>query len=203
MDFLLNPNIAYLLLVVGFVMTLLALVTPGTGILEVAAFFLLALAGYSIYKIGFNLWALVILVLALVPFIYAIRKPKREWALVVSLVAVIIGSVYMFPGKGLLPAVNPVLAFILSLLVVGFFWFVIGKVLKAQHTRPMHDLKALISQVGEAKTRIHENGSVQVAGELWSARSNKPIPAGQFVRVTRRDGFILEVEPAPAPDQKS
>ena len=203
MDFLLNPNIAYTLLVFGFVMALLALVTPGTGILEVVAFFLLALAGYTIYRIGFNLWALVILVLAVVPFIYAIRKPKREWALAVSLLAVIVGSVYMFPGKGLLPAVNPILAIILSILVMGFFWFVIGKVLKAQHARPMQDLRALIDQVGEAKTRIHENGSVQLAGELWSARSQKPIPAGQYIRVTGRDGFVLEVEPAPAPDQKS
>ena len=53
---------------------------------------------------------------------------------------------------------------------------------------------ALVGQVGEAKTRIHEEGSVQVAGELWSAGSKSPIPAGRQVKVTARDGFILEVE---------
>lgn len=200
MDYLLNPNIAYLLLVFGFALALLALVAPGTGVLEVAAFFLLALAGFIIYRIGFNSWALIILVLALVPFIYAIRKPKREWALGISLLAVIVGSLYIFPSEGLLPAVNPILAISLSLLTVGFFWFIIVKAIKAHHARPLQDLKALIGQIGETKTRIHESGSVQVAGELWSARSHKPIPAGQYVRVINRDGFILEVEPASKPD---
>jgi membrane-bound serine protease (ClpP class) len=194
MDFLINPNVAYVLLVVGFVLALLAIVTPGTGMLEVGAFFMLALAGFSIYRIGFNLWALVILVLALFPFIYAIRKPKREWALALSLVAVIAGSVYMFPGKGLLPAVNPILAFITSLLTVGFLWFTVRKTIQAHFARPLHDLGKLIGQVGEAKTHIHEEGSVQVAGELWSARSEKPIPAGSEVHVIRREGFILIVE---------
>jgi len=194
MDFLINPNVAYVLLVVGFVLALLAIVTPGTGMLEVGAFFLLALAGFSIYRIGFNLWALVILVLALIPFIYAIRKPKREWALALSLAAVIAGSVYMFPGKGLLPAVNPLLAIITSLLTVGFLWFTVRKTIQAHFTRPLHDLGKLIGQVGEAKTHIHEEGSVQVAGELWSARSEKPVPAGSFVHVIRREGFILVVE---------
>jgi membrane-bound serine protease (ClpP class) len=203
MDFLLNPNIAYVLLVIGFVFTLLAIITPGTGVLEVVAALLLAIAGYCVYKIGFNLWALVILVLAVFPFVYATRKPKRDWALVLSLVAVIVGSVYMFPGKGFAPAVNPILAIVLSILIFGFFWYVIGKTIRAHHTRPIHDLQVLIGQIGEAKTRIHEDGSIQVAGELWSARSKLSIPAGHYVRVTGREGFILDVEPAPAPDSNS
>jgi membrane-bound ClpP family serine protease len=41
---------------------------------------------------------------------------------------------------------------------------------------------------------VHEDGSVQVAGELWSARSEDPIPAGAQVRVLRREGFVLVVE---------
>lgn len=201
MDLLLNANIAYFLLVIGFSLVLLALVTPGTGVLEAIAFFLLAIAGYSIFRMGFNLWALVILILALVPFIYAIRKPKQTWALIISLVATIIGSVYMFPGEGWTPAVNPILAVILSLLFVGFFWFIILKTIRAHLTKPIHDLQGLIGQVGEAKTHVHENGTVQVGGELWSARSQQSIPVGRFVCVIGREGFILEVEPAPAPEK--
>jgi membrane-bound ClpP family serine protease len=51
----------------------------------------------------------------------------------------------------------------------------------------------LIGQTGEAKTRVREEGSVQVAGELWSARSDKPVPAGSRVRVVSREGFVLVV----------
>jgi len=50
--------------------------------------------------LGFNWWALLILALALIPFIYSIRKPGREWALVVSILALILGSIYIIPGTG-------------------------------------------------------------------------------------------------------
>jgi membrane-bound serine protease (ClpP class) len=193
MELLYNANIAYVLLVVGSVLTLLALVAPGTGILEVGAFFLLALAGFAIYNIGFNLWALIVLVLALVPFIYTIQKPKREWALVLSILGVIAGSLYLFPSVGFLPAVNPILAALLSLLVAGFLWWTIRKVVAAHHTHPLQDLQNLIGQTGEAKSLVQEEGSVQIAGELWSARSEKSIPAGSRVRVINRAGFVLVV----------
>jgi membrane-bound serine protease (ClpP class) len=194
MDILYNPNVAYVLLVAGFVIALLAIVAPGTGMLEVGAFFLLALAGISVYHIGFNIWALIILILALFPFLYAIQKPKREWALALCILAVIAGSAYLFPSGGLLPVVNPLLAALVSLLVAGFLWWTIRKVVSAHHARPLQDLHKLVGQMGEAKTRISQEGSVQVAGELWSARSEIPIPAGSQVKVVSREGFILVVE---------
>jgi len=194
MNLLFDPNVAYLLLVVGTVTLLLAFVTPGTGLLEVGAIALLMIAGYAIYHLGFNLWALIVLVLALIPFIYAIRKPKREWALVLSIVALVVGSLYLFPGTGWLPAVNPILAILVSLLVAGFLWLVIRKAVAIIHTRPMQDLKSLVGQIGQAKTEILNGGSVQVASELWSARSEKTIPAGSQIRVVSRDGFTLVVE---------
>ncbi len=199
MDILYNANIAYLLLVFGFVFALLALVAPGTGLLEVIGVFLLALAGLAIYHIGFNLWALIVLVVTFIPFIYSIRKPKREWALALSILGLIAGSLYLFPSSGLLPAVNPIIAALVSLIIAVFLWWSVRKVAAAHHARPLQDLQSLIGKIGEAKTRIEDDGTVQMAGELWSARSEKPIPAGSRVRVVSRQGFILTV----APDEKS
>lgn len=196
MEFLLNPNIAYVLLVVGFVLTLLAIITPGTGMLEVGAFFCLALVAYAAFNIGFNPWALIVLVIGLVPFVYATRKPRRRVWLGLSLAAILISSLYLFNTSGWFPVVNPLLAVFISVLAGGFMWMVVDKTLKAYLLRPAHDLEALIGQTGEAKTRIHESGSAQVAGELWSVRSEKAIPAGSLVKVIRREGFILLVEKA-------
>jgi membrane-bound ClpP family serine protease len=195
MESLYNANIAYVLLVVGFVFALLAIVTPGTGIIEIVALFLLTLAGVAVFHLSFNPWALIILVLAVIPFVYAIRKPKREWALALSILGVIVGSLYLFPSTGLLPAVNPILAVVMSVLMAGFLWLTVRKVVKAYAARPLQDLHSLIGKVGQAKTRIQEDGSVQVAGELWSARSEKEIQAGSWVCVLRREGFVLIVEP--------
>lgn len=194
MDFLLDPNVAYLFLLAGILLGLMAAITPGTGILEIGALFCLALAGYAIYNLSFNLWALIVLVLSVVPFVYAIQKPKRERFLALSILGLVIGSVFLFATDGWRPAVNPLVAAIASIFYAGFLWIVIRKSMQASHTRPAHDLSALVGQVGEAKTRIHTEGSVQVAGELWSARSEKIIPSGSPVRIVGREGFILVVE---------
>jgi len=55
-------------------------------------------------------------------------------------------------------------------------------------------MDVLIGMVGETRSRVHTEGSVYVGGELWSAKSEKSIPAGSAVRVVRREGFSLVVE---------
>jgi len=194
MDFLLNPNVAYLLLLGGLLMAMLALATPGTGFFELGALFCLALAGYGIYNLSFHWWALALILISVVPFIYSIQKPKRELYLGISIVVLVIGSIFLFPNQAGGPAVNLFVAFIASVLVAGFLWVAVGKSIQAASIRPTHDLNALVGQVGEAKTKILDEGSVQVAGELWTARSEKPIKSGAAVRVVRREGFVLIVE---------
>ncbi|MBC7879459.1 MAG: hypothetical protein H7Y59_20010 [Anaerolineales bacterium] len=194
MDFLLEPNIAYLILLGGILLGLMALVTPGTGLFEIGAFFCLALAGYAVYNLSFNAWAIILLGLSIVPFVYAIQKPKRELYLAVSILLLIVGSIFLFAVDGWKPAVNPIVAFVASGLMTAFLWIAVRKTVQAAVVRPTHDLEALIGSSGEARSKIHEEGSVFVAGEMWSAKSDKSIPAGSAIRVVRREGFVLVVE---------
>ena len=200
MNILIDPNIAYLLLAGGVVCAVLALLSPGTGVLEIVAVFALALAGVSIYNLPFNLWALVILLIGAVLFVFSLRpvtgrKPKAWYLLVGAILALVVGSAFVFRNPtGWQPAVNPWLAASVSVLSAVFFWIATRKTLEARLARPAHDLGGLIGAIGEAKSRIHEEGSIQVGGELWSAHSVRPIPNGARVRVTAREGFILEVE---------
>jgi membrane-bound serine protease (ClpP class) len=194
MDFLLDPNIAYLFLLGGVLMAMLALATPGTGFFEIGAFFCIALAGYAVYNLSFNWWALILIALSIVPFVYAIQRPKRELFLALSILLLVIGSVFMFPRADGQAGVHPLVAVAASGLVAGFLWIAIRKSIGAAYARPMHDLKGLVGQIGEGRTVVHDDGSVQVGGELWSARSENSIPAGSSIRVVRRDGFIVIVE---------
>lgn len=194
MDFLLDPNVAYLFLMAGVLLTLLAIVTPGTGMLEVGALFCLALAGYAVYNLSFNLWALIVMAVSIVPFLFSVRQPKRELWLGLSLLGLVVGSVFLFSRENGLPAVNLFVALTVSGLIVAFLWIAVGKSIRAMLERPAHDLGVLIGQMGEARTQVGSEGSVQVNGELWSARSGYPIPAGRPIRVVNREGFILVVE---------
>jgi len=107
---------------------------------------------------------------------------------------VVVGSAYLFRGDGLAPAVNIWLVIVVSLLTAGFLWLVITKTFEALEATPAHNINGLIGRIGEAKTAIHHEGSAQIAGELWSVRSNEPIEAGAHIRVVQRNGFILDVE---------
>ncbi len=194
MDLLLNPDIAYFLIVAGTFLALMAFATPGSGIAELGALFCLVLAGYSVYHLSINWWALGILILSLVPFILALRNPGRESWLIVSILGLSIGSVFFFPTGHNLPSVTPGLAIITSIVYAAGLWFVLRKVIVIRGKKPSFDLATLIGQQGESKTPVERQGSVQVAGELWSARSEKPIPAGSAIRVLGREGFVLIIE---------
>jgi len=193
-DFLLDPNIAYLVLVGAALLTMMAVLSPGTGLLEISALFMWLISGYIIFNIPINFWALGLMLLGLVLFLLSLRKIKNLVYLGLSIAAIIAGSIFLFDQEGWQPAVNPVLAVVVSVFVAGFVWVVAQKALEADQMRPVHDLEALIGAIGEAETGIGEEGSVQVAGELWSAQSDQAIPEGSRVRVVGRDGFRLKVE---------
>ena len=196
MEILLSPNLFYLLLVAGVLLAIMALFSPGTGILELGAFFLMLMAGWGIYKLPINMWALGLLGLGVLPFILAVRRSRQIGFLIIALIAFVIGSTYMFRGdRWWQPGVHPLLAIVVSFLSAGFLWIATVKVLEAERQRPAHDMAGLIGAIGEAKTGIYNEGSVQVARELWSARSTMPIAEGSIVRVTGRNGLILDVEP--------
>jgi membrane-bound serine protease (ClpP class) len=195
MEFLLNPNVAYVLIVAAAMLALAAIVVPGTGIPEGGLVLCLGLAGYSVYFLGINGWALLVMALSVTPFVFALRTKTLRIPLMILFILMLIGgSVFLFLDEKGLPAVNPLLAGIISILSGGFIWIAVERVLTAQRSQPSNDLQVLIGKVGEARTEINAEGSVQVGGELWSARSEKPITAGSAVRVVQRDGFVLIVE---------
>jgi membrane-bound ClpP family serine protease len=194
MDFLINPNIAYMALVIGFVLAIMALTAPGTGLLEALALALLIFAGYEIINLPFNLWALILLVVGVVPFIFAVRRSGKWYFLLVATLAFIVGSVFLFASNvWWQPVVNPFLATIVSILVVGFFWIVVRKGMEALRKHPSHS-KDLTKLTGMTRTAVHHEGAVYIGGEEWSARSKKLIPANTQVKVISKQGFVLEVE---------
>jgi membrane-bound serine protease (ClpP class) len=194
-DILLNPNFAYLTLVIGLMLAAMSVFSPGTGLYEVATLILLILAGWEIYNLPINPWALVVLLLAVLFFVLAFRQTRPHLFLALSITAMVIGSAFMFRGETWSqPAVNPILALVTSVISAGFLWIGTRKTIEAGRLTPAHNLERLVGASGEAKTPIHEDGTVQVAGELWTARSETLIPAGSQVRVIDREGFILQVE---------
>ena len=194
-DLLLQPDVAYLFIVVGLILSVLALLTPGTGFIEIGAFFALAVAGYQIYSLEINPWAILVSLVGVALFFVAVRSAKNRYSyLGAASLALVIGSVFFFRGEETLSAVNPLLAVIVSLLSVGFLWLIATKTVDVHLKRPNHDLGVLLGSIGTAKTSVHDEGTVFVHMEDWSAQSDDEIPAGSKVRIVGREGLILRVE---------
>lgn len=197
MELLLNPNLVYLLLVFAILMAVLAILSPGTGIFELGGLFGFLFVGFFVFTRpeAVNFWAFGLLIVGAVAFFISLRGIARRITLAVAIVSLMMGTAFLIRSEGILPAANPFLVFVVSVTVGGFLWVVASKSMEAGMTQPTHDLGRLIGSMGEAKTDIRDEGTVQVQGELWTARSREPIRAGNPVRVIGREGLVLEVEP--------
>ncbi len=187
-------NLLYLLLVAGLWLAAWAVVTPGTGFLELFALLALASAGIGTAISPLNTWALVVLIAGAILFAVSVwRSGEIHW-LALSVLAFCVGSVFLFRLDSGGAAVHPALAVVASLLTVGFFWFVIRVALAAHQGLVAHDPAKLLGKMGEVRTALDPVGSVYIEGELWSARAAETILAGEKVRVVAKDGLMLKVE---------
>jgi membrane-bound serine protease (ClpP class) len=188
------PNLLFIVLLAGVWLVALAMVTPGTGLLEVSAAAALTLAGSGLLVLPFNPWSLLPLILGIAFLALAIwRRASAIW-LALAAISLSLGSVFLFEKPSGGPSVNPGLAIAGSLFTLGFFWLSIRKSLAAQREAPRLHPLSVIGAIGETRTDIDGSGSVYVAGELWSARANSAISAGSKVKVIDREGLILTVE---------
>lgn len=197
LEILLDPNVGYLLLVGGFLLAILALFAPGTGLLEIGALFALLLATYALVNLPVNAWAVVVMILGIVPLFLALRRKQgsRGWLLVLAGIALlIIGSIFVFRAPDGGPAVNPLLAVVASGGAGLLLWFIARKSMEAARRTPAHNLDHLVGMTGTVKIDLRPEGSVYVNGEEWSATSKSYIAAGTQVRVIARHGLDLEVE---------
>ena len=189
------PNLLYIALVVGTWLAALALLNPGTGIIEVLAAITIGIAGIGMIFYPINLWALALLAVGLVLFGVSVWRFRRGIWLALSVIALTVGSAFLYAQPDGGPAVNLLLALFVTGVSVGIFWLISRSVLKAHLEVPDLDPVRLIGQVGEARSAIDPVGSVYAGGELWTAKADTTIAPGSSVKVVGREGLLLIVEP--------
>ncbi|MGV8026512.1 MAG: NfeD family protein [Anaerolineaceae bacterium] len=193
MEFLLDPNVAYVVLAVAFFMVIFALLTPGTGFLEILALIMLALVGYSVTNMAVNAWAIVLLLAGVVLVLIALRRVWKWYFLAGSIVCVVVGLLFVYQGADSLLAMDTLLAVLLSLGMGVFIWIVGRNTSTAFNLSPSSDPDQVIGMTGKALTDIAAKGSVYVDGESWSATAESRIPKGSQVIVLERIGLVLKV----------
>jgi len=192
-----NPlfaNLLYLSLMAGLWFAALAVISPGTGVLELLALVTLTGAGLGTAVLPLNWWALILLLIGGVLFVLSLQRKSPEIWLSLSALVLSAGSTFLFRLEDRVMAVNPILALVVSVLTLGYFWFAIRNSIVAQRADPSIDLGRVLHEEAEVRTKLDPIGSVYAMGELWTARAETPLKPGTKVRVTGRDGLVLTVE---------
>lgn len=195
MNFMLDPNFAFVLLAIAFTVTIFALLAPGTGLLEVISVALLTLVGFTVARLPVNSWAIVLLLGGVVSVILTLKKSDNKYLAGVSIFLLLAGMLFIFKAAHGWLAIDPLLALVVSAGMGTFIWIIGKNITQASRQHVHRDLARLVGQTGHAVTDIHTKGSVYVDGENWSAISDQPIKKDSQVIVTQRNGLVLKVEP--------
>ena len=190
-----DPNIAYVLMMLGFYGLFFELTNPGAIFPGVFGVISLILAFYSFQTLPVNYAGLLLIILAIILFILEITILSHGLLTIGGIISMVIGSLMLFESpqpffqlslKVILPAV---------FLTALFFSLSIWLSVKAYRRKPKTGVEGLIGITGTAKTDIHNEGLVFVHGEIWRAWSDVPIKTGEKVIVEKVEELKLKVRP--------
>ncbi|MBM7457075.1 membrane-bound serine protease (ClpP class) [Oceanisphaera litoralis] len=191
-----NPNIAYLLMLVGMYGLLLEFYSPGFGVAGVTGAICLMLALLALQMLPFSTAGLALLGLGLALMVAEGLSPSFGILGGGGLVAFVIGSVLLFdtPDQAFRVAWPFIAAF--ALFSLSLFIVVIRLIVKQRRSAPVSGSIAMVGEQGIALTAIAPTGTVMVQGERWQACSQHPIDARQPVVVLAVEDLTLNVAPA-------
>lgn len=189
-----DPNIAYILMLLGTYGLIFELSNPGAILPGVVGAICIILAFYSFQALPINYAGLLLILAAIIMFIAEIKVPSYGLLTVGGVISMVLGSLMLI--KTDLPSMQVSLWVILptALATAGFFVLVVGMALKIRKRKPVTGIEGFIGLSGIAKTKIHPKGQVLIQGELWEAVSTEPIREGETVKVTGVEGLKLHIK---------
>lgn len=190
-----NPNIAYILLMIGLAGLYFELSHPGAIFPGVIGGISLVLAFFALQTLPVNYAGILLIVLAIIFFIMEMKIASYGLLSVAGFISLLLGSLMLFKGTGSDMKLSLTVLLPTLILISGFFAFVAGLVFRAQISKPRTGTKGLVGEIGIVKKALTPEGKVFVHGELWNARAQKEIGENVKVRVVDVENLILEVEP--------
>jgi membrane-bound serine protease (ClpP class) len=191
-----NPNIAYILMMIGLAGLYFEFSHPGAIFPGVIGGIALILAFFALQTLPVNYAGILLIVLAIIFFIMEMKITSYGLLSVAGIVSLLLGSLMLFEGST--PDMKLSLRVLLPtvILISGFFVAVASLVFRAQISKPTTGSMGLVGEIGVVKKALKPEGKVFIHGELWNARAKEPLDENVKVRVVKVVNLILEVESA-------
>ena len=198
LDFISDPDVAYILMMLGFYGILFELYSPGTMVPGIIGVICLILAFYSMHTLPLNYAALALIVFSIVLFILEVKITSHGLLAVGGVIALVLGSMMLIKTSSGLEFVRISTSVIISTSVVSalFFVFLVTMAVRGQRLKPTTGVQGLIGKQGKAVAPLQPNGTVVVQGETWNAKALEgSIDQSSTVEVIAVDKLTLIVKP--------
>jgi membrane-bound serine protease (ClpP class) len=200
-----DPDVAYLLMTIGFFAILIELFHPGALVPGVTGVVCLVIAFVGFAALPINWGGIVLILAAAALFVLDIKAAAHGGLTIAGFVCFIVGSLLLYSPGGIpsptLPEVSVGLPPLIGAAGVGalFSLLVVRTALRMSSRAPITGAQRLNGATGIARSPLEPRGTITVAGQVWSARLRSGrLDAGRAVRVLGRTGLVLDVEPADA-----
>ena len=191
-----NPNIAYILMLLGIYGLFFELANPGYVLPGVIGGVSLLLALYALQVLPVNYAGLGLMFLGVALIVGELFMPSFGILGIGGIVSFVLGSILLFDRESGNIAVSMPLIIAVSVLSSGFFLIVIRSLYASRRRPVVTGAEELIGATGRIAADFSGRGTIYIHGEQWNAQSDTPMRGGDSARVIGRDGLILQVEPA-------
>ena len=188
-----NPNVAYILMMIGLIGIYFELSSPGAILPGVVGALCLILAFYAFQTLSINYAGLLLIGLAIVFFIVELKVVSYGLLTIAGIVSLILGSLMLFES----PAPFMRLSIWVILPTVGFMTAaILGAMyyaLKIYKRKPVSGMEGLVGEVGSVVDDFETEGKIFIEGEYLNATTDAPLKAGDKVKVVEVKGLSLKV----------
>lgn len=190
---IIDPNVAYILFILGFYGLIFELSNPGSILPGVVGGICLLLAFLAFQALPVNLAGVLLIVFAMGLFAIDLKVQSHGILTVGGVISLVLGSLILLGGEG--PAMQVSRSVIGTVVVttVLFFAFVLGAAIRAQRRKPATGAEGLVGEQGVALTDLVPAGRIFVHGEYWEADAEDRIEKGAKVVIVRVEGMRLRV----------
>jgi len=190
-----DPNVAYILMLLGFYGLFFELTNPGSIFPGVMGGICLILAFYAFQTLPVNYAGLLLIILAIILFILEVKIISHGVLTIGGIISMVIGSIMLFESPAPFMKLSLYVILPAAIITALFFSLTLGLAFKAFKRKPVTGSEGLLGGEGVASTDItRDGGMVLLHGERWSAYSDEPISKGEKVKVEAVSGLKVKVK---------
>jgi membrane-bound serine protease (ClpP class) len=190
-----NPNVAYILMLLGIYGLILELYNPGALIPGIVGAISLVLALYAFHVLPVNYAGVALILIGVALIVAELFLPSFGAIGIGGVAAFIIGSIILMDTDIEGYRVSMPLVITVGAAAAALFTATVLLAVRQRKRPIVSGREEMIGARAEALESFSETGQVRAHGEIWSARARQPVALGQSLRIMDIDGLILEVEP--------